>query len=140
MKAVNDTVNLSDKIGYIYWFFVLVTISCGCVTGIYMTLKNKHDMTIICQQKYQMYEYFLQINQMNGSTTDDVKILHKLTDNQKTTWNKHVMDKNNDDVVGINELYVRVNHLEKMFKLVVWFTYYLCKELHFSCSFFKAHL
>lgn len=51
--------NLSDKLGYIYWFAVLTTISCGCATGVYVTLTNKNAMVQSCQEKYEIYENFM---------------------------------------------------------------------------------
>ena len=56
VKDLNDTVNLSDKIGFIYWFAVLITISCGCVTGVYVTLTSKFDMRTICIEKFGLYD------------------------------------------------------------------------------------
>lgn len=50
---------MSDKLGFIYWFAVLTTISCGCATGVYVTIQNKNDMVESCQQKYKVYEDFL---------------------------------------------------------------------------------
>lgn len=46
-------------LGYVYWFAVLTTISCGCATGIYVTSTNKNSMVKSCQEKYQFYEDFI---------------------------------------------------------------------------------
>lgn len=60
-KALHKTVNLSDKIGYIYWFFVLLTTSFALMTGIYVTMNNKRAMDTICSKTLQQYdEYFIE--------------------------------------------------------------------------------
>lgn len=123
IEAVTATVNRSDKLGYIYWFAVLVTITCGGVTGIFMTLKNKHDMTIVCQQKHELYEtYWSTVNDAENlsfalSTSTDAKwnnneIFNRSSDSSSDGTNaKH---KNIDGVVGINELVARVKHFDQM--------------------------
>lgn len=56
---------MSDKLGYVYWFAVLTTISCGCATGIFVNIQNKNDMIERCQQKYKVYEDFLWSNHID---------------------------------------------------------------------------
>lgn len=56
---------MSDRLGYIYWFAVLTTISCGCTTGIFVTLTNKHEMINSCHEKYQIYEQFIAENHID---------------------------------------------------------------------------
>lgn len=48
-------VNMSDKIGYIYWFFVLITISCGGVSGIFETVKYQRSMDTACTDRLNEY-------------------------------------------------------------------------------------
>lgn len=55
---------ISDILGLTYWFAVLTTISCGCMTGIFVTLKNRNEMVKSCQQKYEIYENFILKNQL----------------------------------------------------------------------------
>lgn len=57
---------MSDKLGFVYWFAVLTTISCGCATGIFVTIQNKNDMVESCQQKYNVYEDFLWSKQISA--------------------------------------------------------------------------
>lgn len=59
-------VNMSDKIGYIYWFCVLFTISFGGAAGIFTSIKNKTNMELICNQKLDYYEKYL--NEQNIAT------------------------------------------------------------------------
>lgn len=78
-RKLNDTVNWSDRLGYVYWFAVLTTITCGFTTGIYVTLTNKSEMINSCQQKYQLLEDFILTNRIempnaiwfNNSNHDD---------------------------------------------------------------------
>lgn len=74
-------------LGYVYWFAVLTTISCGCATGIYVTLTNKSAMVTSCQEKYQFYEDFItnnriEIDQDNGTifTRNKLKSHSEITD------------------------------------------------------------
>lgn len=46
---------MSDRIGYIYWFFVLITISFGGATGVFVTLKNRNAMDTVCRSKLDFY-------------------------------------------------------------------------------------
>lgn len=64
LNELEQTVKWSDMLGYVYWFAVLTTISCGCATGIYVTLINKSDMVTSCQEKYQFYENFITSNRI----------------------------------------------------------------------------
>lgn len=48
-------VDVSDKIGYIYWVAVLTTISFGCVTGIYESYRHKSNMQTQCNDKLNFY-------------------------------------------------------------------------------------
>lgn len=136
IEAVAETTNLSDKLGYIYWFAVLVTISCGGATGVFMTMKNKHEMTIICQQKYEFYEkYWLNVDAATMTTTITANNANlsfawstktnATNENNNATSNRNNVSssvginakhKNNDGFVGINELVARVNHFDKMFE------------------------
>lgn len=54
-KSLRQCVSTSDRIGYIYWFFVLITISCGGATGIFVTYKNRVAMERICTDKLDYY-------------------------------------------------------------------------------------
>lgn len=54
-KSLTDSVRISDKIGYIYWFFVLITISCGGATGVFVTYKNRVAMERVCADKLDFY-------------------------------------------------------------------------------------
>lgn len=62
---MEKTVNWSNRIGYVYWFAVIQTISCGCATGIYVTLANKNEMVKSCQMKYDQYVNFVETHQIN---------------------------------------------------------------------------
>lgn len=126
---------MSDKLGYVYWFAVLVTITCGGATGIFMTRKNKHDMTIICQQKHEFYETYWSHAAPTPTPTTSTTIMangENLSFPALTMANAKwgngsassavgidAKRKNNDGVVGINELVARVNHFDKMFEWVV---------------------
>lgn len=52
---LKDCVSTSDRIGYIYWFFVLITISCGGATGAFVTYKNRVAMERVCADKFDYY-------------------------------------------------------------------------------------
>lgn len=65
LNKLEETVKWSDILGYVYWFAVLTTISCGCATGIYVTRTNKSAMVTSCQEKYEFYENFIKINGIN---------------------------------------------------------------------------
>lgn len=54
--------------GYVYWVAVIQTISCGCATGIYVTLANRNEMVESCQMKYDLYEDFAGRHQINLET------------------------------------------------------------------------
>lgn len=58
-KRLHSMVNMSDKIGYIYWFCVLFTISFGGAAGIYTSIKNKTNMELMCNQKLDYYVHYL---------------------------------------------------------------------------------
>lgn len=126
---------MSDKLGYVYWFAVLVTITCGGATGIFMTRKNKHDMTIICQQKHEFYETYWSHAAAAAATAaastttimaNDVNLSFDASTMANAKWDNgssvsssvdiDAKRKNNDGVVGINELVARVNHFDKMFE------------------------
>lgn len=53
---MKSTVTMSDLIGYVYWFSVIVTISFGCATGVFVTLKNRKEMILSCDEKLSFYE------------------------------------------------------------------------------------
>lgn len=92
-----------------------MTISCGGTTGVFMTQKNKHEMTAVCRQKYEYYETMWTNREPNGENLlSDAK-----WDNGNLSTGVDAMRKSNDAVVGINELVVRVNHFDKLFKWVV---------------------
>lgn len=76
LNELKQTIKWSDILGYGYWFAVLSTISCGCATGVYVTLTNKSAMIASCQEKYQFYEEFIA---SNGIKID--KVPWKLIDN-----------------------------------------------------------
>lgn len=138
-EAIAETVNLSDKLGYVYWFAVLVTITCGGATGIFTTLKNKHDMTIICRQKHEFYETYWSNAEADiaavATTTaimpNDENLSFVVSTMANAKWNNGTYDRssgssptgvdakrrnNNDGFVGINELVARVNHFDRMFE------------------------
>lgn len=54
-KSLRDCVSTSDRIGYIYWFFVLITISCGGATGVFVTHRNRTAMERVCADKLVYY-------------------------------------------------------------------------------------
>lgn len=54
-KSLKKCVTISDRIGYIYWFFVLVTISFGGATGVFMTYRNRTAMDRVCGEKLDYY-------------------------------------------------------------------------------------
>lgn len=125
-------VKISDKLGYVYWFAVLVTITCGGTTGVFMTLKNKHEMTMVCQQKYELYETYLLSTDASAATAATTTIMDVSTmtnakwDTEATNGSRassligiDAMRKNDDGAAGINELVTRVNHIEKMLEWVV---------------------
>lgn len=129
MDAITEMVKISDKLGYVYWFAVLVTITCGGTTGVFMTLKNKHEMTIVCQQKYELYESHLLSTEASAATAATTTIIDVPTmtdakwDTEATNRSRasslvgvDAMRKNNDGSAGINELVTRVNHIERMFE------------------------
>lgn len=134
IEDITDTVSMSDKLGYVYWFAVLVTITCGGATGIFMTLKNKHEMTIICQQKHEFYEtYWSDAAAATVTTTcleNDGNSSFAVSTMGNVNWANGIFNgssvgslvgidakrKNNDGVVGINELVARVNQFDKMFE------------------------
>lgn len=138
IEAITETVNMSDKLGYVYWFAVLVTITCGGATGIFMTRKYKHDMTIICQQKQEFYETYWSHTATAATATatatpttsttimaNDENLSFAALTMANAKWDNgsassavgiDAKRKNNDGVVGINELVARVNHFDKMFE------------------------
>lgn len=76
LDSLDQTVHMSDKLGFVYWFAVLTTISCGCATGIFVTIQNKSDMVKGCQQKYKAYEDFLWSKHIDVSTANSSKGSH----------------------------------------------------------------
>lgn len=54
-KSLRSMVNMSDKIGYIYWVAVLTTISFGFVTGIFESYRHKSNMQTKCNDKLNVY-------------------------------------------------------------------------------------
>lgn len=82
-KSLKSMVNMSDKIGYIYWVAVLTTISFGFVTGIFESYRHKSNMQKHCNEKLNFYttNYADQISEWdvkfeNGiSTVNKVRIL-----------------------------------------------------------------
>lgn len=95
--------SLSDKLGYIYWFAVLTTISCGCATGIYMTLTNKMAMVNSCQEKYELYEQFIQRNHIAFE-----QVPWQIEDNE-TIFSRNTLDGHDE----INELEMRINYFDR---------------------------
>lgn len=92
LNDLKQTVKWSDMLGYVYWFAVLSTISCGCATGIYVTLTNKNTMAINCQEKYQFFEEFItkngiEIDQVPWALIDNGTIFtrNKLKSNSEIT-------------------------------------------------------
>lgn len=69
--ALKDCVSTSDRIGYIYWFFVLITISCGGATGVFVTYKNRTAMERVCTDKldYYMVNYANKIPALQSTST-----------------------------------------------------------------------
>lgn len=129
IEDITNTVNMSDKLGYVYWFAVLVTITCGGATGVFMTLKNKQEMTIICQQKHEFYETYwsdaaaatppMFLENDRSSSFSVLTMGNVNWTNGSSVGSLVGIDakrKNNDGVVGINELVGRVNHFDKMFE------------------------
>lgn len=125
---------MSDKIGFIYWFFVLVTISFGGITGIYMNHKYKNEMRTICSQELGLYKSYFIGNDKNVSSSPS-PIFHAYKNGRMINGvdksnqnNKYVykyndsigMDvyenDNNRDDVEINELDVKVMGLTEFLK------------------------
>lgn len=75
-QELEDTVNWSDRLGYIYWFAVLTTISCGFATGIHVTLTNRNAMLQSCQQKFEAFDDFLAGHQITNSLSDSNRSNH----------------------------------------------------------------
>lgn len=91
-------------LGYVYWFAVLTTISCGCTTGIYVTLTNKSAMITSCQEKYRFYENFI-LN--NGIEIDEVPWM--LIDNNHTIFERSVLKGHSE----ITDLAWRIGYLQR---------------------------
>lgn len=53
--SLHSMVNMSDKIGYIYWVAVLTTISFGFVTGIFESYRHKRNMQTQCNNLLSFY-------------------------------------------------------------------------------------
>lgn len=103
LENLENTVNLSDKLGYIYWFAVMTTLSCGCATGVYVTLTNRNAMVQSCQEKYEMYETFILRNQIYFTEVP-------WTIEENSTLFSHQTQNGHDE---INELEMRINHFDK---------------------------
>lgn len=130
---------MSDKIGFIYWFFVLVTISFGGITGIYMNQKYKNEMRIICNQELELYKSYFIGNDKNVSSSvssifhaykngrmingvdknnQNNKYMYKYNDTARMNAdNTNVYENyNNRDDMEINELDVKVKRLTEFLK------------------------
>lgn len=103
LDNLEKTISLSDKLGFVYWFAVLTTISCGCATGIYMTLSNKFEMIKSCQEKYELYENFI-----IGNRIDLGRVPWPLIENG-TIFERHTLN-NHDE---INDLASRIAYFEQ---------------------------
>lgn len=77
---------MSNRIGYVYWFSVLVTISFGFATGVFITHQNKMEMIETCNEKISFYElhhpkifpnYFNSLSN-NQSVTESVDKLNEM--------------------------------------------------------------
>lgn len=106
LDNLDKTVSLSDKLGFVYWFAVLTTISCGCATGVYVTLTNKSAMVKSCQEKYDLYENFIESNRI-----DLDQVPWPLVDNG-TIFTRNTL-KGLDE---INDLAWRINYFEQKFR------------------------
>lgn len=83
---MDKTITLSDRIGYVYWFSVLVTIHFGFATGVFVTHQNKMEMIETCHEKILFYEqhhpeiiasYFNMISD-NQSLIENVENLNEM--------------------------------------------------------------
>lgn len=99
LEDLEKTVSLSDKLGFVYWFAVLTTISCGCATGVYVTLTNESAMVQSCQEKYQLYEHFAAKNQI---------VFQPVPGDNKTLFERNTL-KGHDE---INDLAWRIGFFE----------------------------
>lgn len=102
LDDLDKTVTLSDKLGFVYWFAVLTTISCGCATGIYVTLTNRNEMVKSCQTKYEQYADLIARHQI-----DVGEVPWKLTENG-TIFSRNAL-KGLDE---IDDLAWRINYFE----------------------------
>lgn len=100
---MDKTVSLSDKLGFVYWFAVLTTISCGCATGVYMTLTNKSAMVKSCQEKYEFYENLIGRNRIDLDQVPWTRV------DNGTIFTRHSL-KGHDE---INDLAWRINYIEQ---------------------------
>lgn len=75
-QELKETVTLSDRLGYIYWFAVLTTISCGFATGIYVTIINRTAMVQSCQQKFEALDDFLTSHPITSALNDSHRSNH----------------------------------------------------------------
>lgn len=96
-NQLRETVKWSDRLGYVYWFAVLTTISCGFATGVYVTITNRTAMIESCQQKLHVLEDFLSTYQntnLANHETNSTQSESKDADGIFNMWNR-----GNDDNV-----------------------------------------
>lgn len=127
LDNLNNTVSLSDKLGYIYWFAVLTTISCGCATGIYVTLTTRNAMVQSCQEKYEIYENFILRHQIELGDVPWV-IEENGTIFSRQTFTGH------DE---INDLAQRINFIDQQIRCLILDIFFLfsCFEIFVFFSF-----
>lgn len=113
MEQLKKTVNISDKLGYIYWFAVLTTISFGCMTGIYETLKNRNEMIDSCQAKYESYEHFW----LRNNVTVPINTVPWTIDNgNKTNQMDSIFER--EELHGLAEIYDLMHRIDVLDHLI----------------------
>lgn len=112
LSKLKDTVSVSDKLGYIYWFAVLTTISCGFATGVYTTVKNRREMIENCQNKYRLYEEFWRRNSI-GVPVDEIPWLangDNRTDPIDIIFSRDTLH----GLAEVNDLMYRIDFLDRI--------------------------